>query len=422
MLATWRIAPALAAGNAVVAQAAGVGAAHRLAARRHHARGRAARRRVQRRAGDRRGGRRRAHRATPASTASRSPARSPTGKLVAQAAAANLTPASLELGGKSPFVAFADADLDAVVEAGREPVRQRGAGLPGGHAAARRGARSTTRSSNGSSRRPPRSRQGDPREEATDIGPQITREHFERVDGFVQRAKADGARGRSSAAARTRTSAACTTGPRCSATRPAGAEILTQEVFGPSSRSRRSTTRTRRSRSRTTPTTAWPRSCTRATASAPSASRERLVAGTVWVNCFFVRDLRGAVRRLAQLRDRPRGRRLELRLLRGREERLHGTVDHLRRETDMGEIVGAALVAHVPTIMLPEETRLEINDGKEITLVPGLHRIEVRGPRPAAARHRDRVRHALGVDVRAHRDARTSAGRASSRATSCRAA
>src|SRR4030095_5463858 len=26
------------------------------------------------------------------------------------------------------------------------------------------------------------------------IGPQITREHFERVDGFVQRAKADGAK------------------------------------------------------------------------------------------------------------------------------------------------------------------------------------------------------------------------------------
>jgi 3,4-dihydroxyphenylacetate 2,3-dioxygenase len=42
----------------------------------------------------------------------------------------------------------------------------------------------------------------------------------------------------------------------------------------------------------------------------------------------------------------------------------------------MGEVVGAALVAHVPTIMLPEATRLEINDGKEITLVPGLHRMK----------------------------------------------
>ena len=41
----------------------------------------------------------------------------------------------------------------------------------------------------------------------------------------------------------------------------------------------------------------------------------------------------------------------------------------------MGEIVGAGIVAHVPTIMLPEAVRLEINDGKEITLVPGLRRL-----------------------------------------------
>jgi 3,4-dihydroxyphenylacetate 2,3-dioxygenase len=42
----------------------------------------------------------------------------------------------------------------------------------------------------------------------------------------------------------------------------------------------------------------------------------------------------------------------------------------------MGEVVGAALVAHVPTIMLPEDVRLELNDGKEITLVPGLQRMK----------------------------------------------
>jgi 3,4-dihydroxyphenylacetate 2,3-dioxygenase len=42
----------------------------------------------------------------------------------------------------------------------------------------------------------------------------------------------------------------------------------------------------------------------------------------------------------------------------------------------MGEVIGAALVAHVPTIMLPEDVRLEINEGREITLVPGLHRMK----------------------------------------------
>ena len=42
----------------------------------------------------------------------------------------------------------------------------------------------------------------------------------------------------------------------------------------------------------------------------------------------------------------------------------------------MGEIVGAGLVSHVPTIMLPKELRLNENDGKEISLVPGLRKLK----------------------------------------------
>ena len=41
----------------------------------------------------------------------------------------------------------------------------------------------------------------------------------------------------------------------------------------------------------------------------------------------------------------------------------------------MGEVVGAGLLAHVPTMMLPPETRLELNEGKEISLVPALHQL-----------------------------------------------
>jgi 3,4-dihydroxyphenylacetate 2,3-dioxygenase len=41
----------------------------------------------------------------------------------------------------------------------------------------------------------------------------------------------------------------------------------------------------------------------------------------------------------------------------------------------MGEVVGAGLLAHVPTIMLPREERLALNDGQEISLVPGLERL-----------------------------------------------
>lgn len=41
----------------------------------------------------------------------------------------------------------------------------------------------------------------------------------------------------------------------------------------------------------------------------------------------------------------------------------------------MGEIVGAGFLSHAPTIMFPKELRLELNEGKEISLVPGLERI-----------------------------------------------
>lgn len=41
----------------------------------------------------------------------------------------------------------------------------------------------------------------------------------------------------------------------------------------------------------------------------------------------------------------------------------------------MGEVVGAGLLSHVPTIMMPKQERYALNDGKEITLVPGLKRL-----------------------------------------------
>ena len=41
----------------------------------------------------------------------------------------------------------------------------------------------------------------------------------------------------------------------------------------------------------------------------------------------------------------------------------------------MGDAAGAGLLAHVPTIMLPYAERLELNEGKEISLVPGLERL-----------------------------------------------
>lgn len=41
----------------------------------------------------------------------------------------------------------------------------------------------------------------------------------------------------------------------------------------------------------------------------------------------------------------------------------------------MGEIVGAALVSHVPPLVLPEAVRRELNDGHDTTLFAGLHEL-----------------------------------------------
>jgi 3,4-dihydroxyphenylacetate 2,3-dioxygenase len=41
----------------------------------------------------------------------------------------------------------------------------------------------------------------------------------------------------------------------------------------------------------------------------------------------------------------------------------------------MGEFVAAGLLSHVPTIMLPEATRREINEGKELSLVTSLNQL-----------------------------------------------
>ena len=41
----------------------------------------------------------------------------------------------------------------------------------------------------------------------------------------------------------------------------------------------------------------------------------------------------------------------------------------------MGEVVGAGLLAHVPTIMLPEDVRRELNNGEDFSLGGALIRV-----------------------------------------------
>jgi aminomuconate-semialdehyde/2-hydroxymuconate-6-semialdehyde dehydrogenase len=213
-----------------------------------------------------------------------------TGTLVAQAAAANLTPVSLELGGKSPFVAFADADLDATVKQAVNQFDNAGqVCLAGTRLIVERSMFDTFLERFLEAAKA--IRQGDPREETTDIGPQITREHFERVDGFVQRAKANGATVLLGGGPNEELGGLFYL-PTLFGDVPEGAEVLRREVFGPVLTIQ--TFETENEAIAMANETDYGLAAILYTGDRARAQRvsERLIAGTVWVNCFFVRDLR----------------------------------------------------------------------------------------------------------------------------------
>ena len=134
-------------------------------------------------------------------------------------------------------------------------------------------------------------RLGDPREATTDIGPQITREHFERVDGFVQRAKADGANVLLGGGPNEELGGLFFR-PTLFGDVPPGAEVLRKEVFGPVLTLQ--TFEDEEEAIALANETDYGLAAILYTGDRERADRvsEHLVAGTVWVNCFFVRDLR----------------------------------------------------------------------------------------------------------------------------------
>jgi aminomuconate-semialdehyde/2-hydroxymuconate-6-semialdehyde dehydrogenase len=213
----------------------------------------------------------------------------PTGKLVAASAGANLTPVSLELGGKSPFVAFADADMDALVKQAVGQFDNAGQVCLAGtrlliqreiyHEFVDRFVEAASAIA-----------QGDPRDDATDIGPQITREHFERVDGFVRRAIADGAKPVIGGGPNDDLGGLYFR-PTAFVDAPAGSEILREEVFGPVLTVQPFTDEDEAVALANA--TDYGLAAILYTGDPARAERvsARLVAGTVWVNCFFVRDL-----------------------------------------------------------------------------------------------------------------------------------
>jgi 5-carboxymethyl-2-hydroxymuconic-semialdehyde dehydrogenase len=134
-------------------------------------------------------------------------------------------------------------------------------------------------------------RQGDPREETTDIGPQITREHFERVDGFVRRARADGAKVLLGGGPNEELGGLFYR-PTLFGDVPQEAEVLRKEVFGPVLTLQ--AFEDEEEAIALANETDYGLAAILYTGDRERAERvsERLIAGTVWVNCFFVRDLR----------------------------------------------------------------------------------------------------------------------------------
>jgi acyl-CoA reductase-like NAD-dependent aldehyde dehydrogenase len=211
-----------------------------------------------------------------------------TAKLIGQSTARSLTPVSFELGGKSPYIVCADADLDAAAQTAAAQYLNAGQVCLAGtrilvdakvaepfQAKLRAAASHMT--------------VGDPRDKATRVGPLITPEHFARVEGFVERAFQAGVKplwgGHRDKAGELYFEPTLLDGVR------QDQEIVQREVFGPVL-----TWQTFQDEDEAIDLANGTRYGLAAMVFSKNEDRamrlaNRAAAGTVWVNCFFVREL-----------------------------------------------------------------------------------------------------------------------------------
>lgn len=211
-----------------------------------------------------------------------------TAKLIGQAAARSITPMSAELGGKSPFIVCADADLDAAAQTVAGQYMNAGQVCLAG---TRVFVEASIETEFLAKVREAAAHMvvGDPRDPATRVGPLITQEHFDRVAGFVERAKAAGAEaiwGGSPA-----NFGALYFQPTLFAKVDPNSEIAQREVFGPVL-----TWQTFKSDDEVIAAANSTRYGLAGVLFSRNEARamriaSQVVAGTLWVNCFFVRDL-----------------------------------------------------------------------------------------------------------------------------------
>ena len=201
-------------------------------------------------------------------------------------AAANLTPVSFELGGKSPFIVFEDADLDAAAATAAYQYDNSGqVCLAGTRLLVQESIRDEFMSRFEANVRA--IKVGDPRDPETTYGPLIHPIALERVTGHVERALKSGAK----LAFGGQPLGGLYYPPTLFVDVPPDAEILQREVFGPVL-----TLQTFTSEAEAIALangTDYGLAATIYTGSEERSERvsAAVTAGTVWVNCFYVRDL-----------------------------------------------------------------------------------------------------------------------------------
>ena len=214
----------------------------------------------------------------------------PTAKKIARAAAENLTPVNFELGGKSPFIVLDDADLELATDLAVEQYDNAGQ-------VCLSGTRILVHESISNefnrifSEKTKKLIQGDPRNETTNMGPQIHQDHFNKIAGFVARAKDEGANIVFGGTPHSDLGGLYFR-PTLVMQPKNGSEILTQEIFGPVlcmqtfSNDEEALTMANE--------TEFGLAAVVVSGNREHAEKitKNLVAGTIWVNCFFVRDLK----------------------------------------------------------------------------------------------------------------------------------
>ncbi|MGH7248098.1 MAG: aldehyde dehydrogenase family protein, partial [Pseudomonadota bacterium] len=211
-----------------------------------------------------------------------------TAGLIGASCAHSLTPVSFELGGKSAFIVCADADLSAAAQTAAGQYHHAGQICLAG---TRVLADSKIADEFLSKFRDAAAQLtvGDPRDKDTRVGPLITPEHYRRVEGFVERALNNGVTpiwgGHRHRAGELYFEPTLLKGVA------QGMEIVQREVFGPVL-----TWQTFRDEEEAVTLANGTRYGLAAMVFSRSEGRamrlaQRLVAGSVWVNCFFVREL-----------------------------------------------------------------------------------------------------------------------------------